>query len=155
MNAGSPGGHVVRLGAMALLSLGLLALLSIGCRRGMPVYDPSPRMNAPGTLSGTVRGPEGTSSVEGRAVEVISVATGERQSTTTSNEGGFTFKVTPGKYRVEVTLLEGESVLKEPGIINVNRSDVDAHAHFVIGRVRALKPKYPTPSDRSLGSPVA
>jgi hypothetical protein len=54
-----------------------------------------------------------------------------------------------------VTLLEGESVLKEPGIINVNRSDVDAHAHFVIGRVRALKPKYPTPSDRSLGSPVA
>jgi len=85
----------------------------------------------------------------------ISVDTGERQSTTTSNEGGFTFKVTPGKYRVEVTLLEGESVLKEPGIINVNRSDVDAHAHFVIGRVRALKPKYPTPSDRSLGSPVA
>lgn len=154
MNAGSHG-HTVRLSAVAFLTLGLLALLSIGCRRGMPVYDPSPKMDAPGTISGTVRGPEGTSSIEGRAVEVINVDTGERQQTTTSNVGGFTFKVKPGKYRVEVVLLEGESILKQPGVIHVNRSDVDAHAHFVIGRARALKPKYPTPSDRSLGSPVA
>jgi Carboxypeptidase regulatory-like domain len=155
MNPDSPAGHVFRLGAVGILALGLAALLSVGCRRGMPVYDPSPKMDAPGTISGTVRGPGGTSSIEGRAVEVINVDTGERQRATTSNEGGFTFKVKPGKYRVEVTLLEGESILKEPGVIHVNRSDVDAHAHFVIGRVRALKPRYPTPADRSLGSPVA
>jgi hypothetical protein len=155
MNLDSPASHVFRLSAVALLALGLLALMSVGCRAGRPVYDPSPRVDAPGTISGTVRGPEGTSSIEGRLVEVVNVDTGERQRTTTSNVGGFTFKVKPGKYRVEVTLLEGESILKDPGVINVNRSDVDAHADFVIGRARALRPRFRSPADRSLGSPVA
>lgn len=155
MKVAAPAGHILKLSTVALLAVGLLALLSIGCRRGMPVYDPSPTVEADGTISGTVRGPEGTSSIEGRSVEVINVDTGERQRTTTSNVGGFTFKVKPGKYRVEVTLLEGESIIKEPGLINVNRSDVDAHADFVIGRTRALKPNYTTPADRSLGSPTA
>lgn len=155
MKVDSPAAHVLKLSTVALLAVGLLALLSIGCRRGMPVYDPSPKMDADGTISGTVRGPEGTSSIEGRNVEVINVDTGERQRTTTSNVGGFTFKVKPGKYRVEVALIEGESIIKEPGVINVNRSDVDAHADFIIGRIRALKPNYTTPADRSLGSPTA
>jgi hypothetical protein len=155
MKVASPAGHVLKLSTVALLAVGLLALLSIGCRQGMPVYDPSPKMDAPGTISGTVRGPEGTSSIEGRAVEVVNVDTGERQRTTTSNVGGFTFKVKPGKYRVEVALIEGESIIKQPGVITVNRSDVDAFADFIIGRIRALRPNYTSPADRSLGSPTA
>jgi hypothetical protein len=112
-------------------------------------------MDAPGTISGTVRGPEGSGSIEGRLVEVFNVDTGERQSTTTSNVGGFTFKVKPGRYRVQVTLLQGESIIRQPGVLNVNRSDVDAHADFIIGSVRTSRPRTSTPAERSLGSPTA
>jgi hypothetical protein len=141
----------------ALLALGLVMLFNLGCRQGMPVVDPSPGIvNAFGTISGTVRGPENSSSIEGRLVEVINVETDERQRTTTSNVGGFTFKVKPGKYRVQLTLLEGESILKQPGVMTVNRSDVDAHADFVIGTVRVLRPRYrpTTPMDPALGFPI-
>jgi hypothetical protein len=139
------------------LTLGV-ALLCIGaCRQGVPVIDTSPApAEANGTISGTVRGPEGTSSIDGRVVEVVNVDTGDRQRATTNNAGGFTFKLPPGKYRVEVTLREGESILKQPGVIQLNKSDVDAHADFVLGSVRVSRPR-PSPyrSDDGLGSPLA
>ena len=130
-----------------LVLLGMLSLAA--CRPGVPVIDTAPRPLEPnGTISGSVRGPEGTSAIEGRVVEVINVATGERNRETTSSTGGFTFKLKPGKYRVEVALLEGESYIKQPGEINLNKSDVDTHADFVIGVVkpkgsdqRSLKPE--------------
>ena len=120
--------------------LALLGMLSLAaCRPGVPVIDTAPRPLEPnGTISGSVRGPEGTSAIEGRVVEVINVETGERNRETTSSTGGFTFKLKPGKYRVEVALLEGESYIKQPGEINLNKSDVDTHADFVIG---VVKPK--------------
>lgn len=139
----------------ALLAIGLLVLLSVACRRGMPVFDPTgPNPDAAGTISGTVRGPEGTEPIEGRLVEVVNVETGERQRVLTSNVGGFTFKVKPGKYRVSVALRAGESILEQPGEMNVNKSDVDAHADFIIGHVRVLKPRYAAPRNPALGSPV-
>jgi hypothetical protein len=148
--------HPSRLYSAALLVAGLLALLSIGCRQGMPVIDPSPGVkDAHGTISGTVRGPEGTSAIEGRVVEVVNLDTNERQRTTTSNVGGFTFKVKPGKYRVSVTLAEGESIIKQPGVMNVNRSDVDAHADFILGVVKVVRPRFPaSASDPALGFPI-
>src|SRR5215203_4234999 len=122
----------------------LLALAA--CRAGTPVIDPSPRPpQMDGTISGTVRGPEGTSSIEGRQVTVTNTATGERQSVATNNAGGFTFKVKPGKYRVEVALLPGESFLKRPGIMDINNSDVDAHADFVVGSGRLSSPRFAAP----------
>src|SRR4030095_3886790 len=80
-----------------------LLVAAYACRPGTPVIDSGP--NPPtmdGTISGTGRGPAGTSSIVGRQVEVINVDTSERQRALTSNTGGFTFKVKPGKYRVEV-----------------------------------------------------
>jgi hypothetical protein len=136
----------------------LLSGLSLGsCRPGVPVIDTAPKPAQPnGTISGIVRGPERTSAIEGRTVEVINVDTGERQRETTSSTGGFTFKVKPGKYRVEVTLLEGESVIKQPGVIDVNKSDVDAHADFVIGAPRTSHPRRPSNLTGSiLGPPIA
>ncbi|HXW05622.1 MAG TPA: carboxypeptidase-like regulatory domain-containing protein [Vicinamibacterales bacterium] len=139
------------------LIAGLLALFPTGaCRQGVPVIDTTPRRpDTPGTISGTVRGPEGTSSIEGRVVEVVNVDTGERQQTTTNNAGGFTFKVAPGRYRVEVSLREGEVIVKQPGTLRVNPSDVDAHADFIVGSARAARPRFSPSTDSSLAPPMA
>jgi carboxypeptidase family protein len=134
------------------------ALLSLaGCRRGVPVLDTSPRpIQADGTISGRVRGPAGTSPIDGRTVEVINVTTGERERTATNNAGGFTFKLKPGKYRVELTLRDGEMLVRQPGVITVNRSDVDADADFVVGTSGVVRPRYHAPrADDGLGSAVA
>lgn len=134
-----------------------VTLLSLVACHGGPVIDLSPKpLQADGTISGTVRGPEGTSAIEGRTVEVINVDTGERQRVATNNAGGFTFKVKPGNYRVELTLLDGETIVKKPDVIHVNRSDVDAHADFVVGVVRVSRPRNHAPrTDDGLGSAIA
>jgi hypothetical protein len=136
----------------------LAALLSLSaCRSGVPVLDTSPKpLQADGTISGTARGPAGTSPIDGRTVEVVNIDTGERLRTATNIAGGFTFKVKPGKYRVELTLRDGESLVKQPGVINVNRSDVDANADFVVGASGIVRPRYHAPrADDGLGSAVA
>lgn len=121
------------------------------------MIDTGPRPpQADGTISGTVRGPQGASAVEGRTVEVVNVNTGARQRTTTNNAGGFTFKVPPGKYRVVLTLIDGEVIVKQPSVISVNRSDVDAHADFVLGSSRISRPRLPRMrGEDGLGSPIA
>lgn len=133
------------------------ALLSVGACHGGPVVDLSTKpVEADGTISGIVRGPEGTTAIEGRNVEVINVETGERQRVATNNAGGFTFKVKPGNYRVELTLLDGETLVKKPDVIHVNRSDVDAHADFVLGAARISRPRSRKPrADDGLGSAIA
>jgi hypothetical protein len=135
----------------------LCLLLSLtACRPGTPVIDLGPKPpTADGTISGTVRGPEGTSAIDGRTVEVINTQTGERQRATTNNAGGFTFKVKPGKYRVELTLNEGETLVKHPDVIDVNRSDVDAHADFVVGASRVSGPRYRPRGNDGLGASIA
>lgn len=140
------------------LALGAAVLLSLSaCRAGAPIVDPSGRpTQADGTISGTVRGPEGTSPIDGREVAVVNIDTGDRQQTTTNNAGGFTFKVRPGKYRVELTLLDGETIVKKPGVMHVNKSDVDAHANFVLGSGRVVRPRFRAPrGDDGLGSAIA
>lgn len=151
--------HRFRRRAVLFLGAAIAVLLSVeSCRRTVPILDTTPRpAQADGTISGTVRGPQGTSPIEGRTVEVINVATGERHRVTTSNTGGFTLKLAPGKYRVELALLEGEILVKRPGIITLDRSDVDAYADFVIGfsRISRPRPRRPTSPDSGLGAPSA
>jgi hypothetical protein len=134
-----------------------MGLCIIAACHGNPVIDLGPKpTEADGTISGTVRGPEGATAIDGRSVEVVNVETGERQHGTTNNAGGFTFKVKPGNYRVELTLQEGETLVKKPDVIHVNRSDVDAHADFVLGVARVSRPRNHHPrSDDGLGSAIA
>lgn len=135
--------------------------MASGCRLGRPVIDSGPpRADVHGTISGTVRGPEGTTAIEGRTVELVNLDTNQRQKVTTNSAGGFTFKVPPGKYRVELTLRPGETIVKQPGVMHVNPSDVDAHADFIISTGgasdRSARPRSPTLRlDPGLGSPMA
>ena len=39
----------------------------------------------------------------------------------------------PGEYRLEVDLREGERIVRSPGVININRSDLDANLEIVVG----------------------
>jgi hypothetical protein len=132
--------------------------VAAACRQGVPVIDttPQPAEMASGTISGTVRGPQGTTGLAGRDVEAINVDTGERVSVRTSTEGGFTVKVKPGKYRLSVNLQSGETIVKDPGVINVNRSDLDAQRDIVIGQSRLERPQHRSSAiPEGLGPPIA
>ncbi len=89
-------------------------------------------------------------------VEVVNIETGTRRRTATNDAGGFTFKLEPGRYRVELTLRDGETLVKHPGVIDVNRSDLDADADFVLGTSGVVRPRNRAPrADDGLGSAVA
>jgi len=139
------------------LSLGILALLLSGaCRRGVPAVDLGPKPpNPKGTITGIVRGPEGTSPVVGRTVEAVETTTGQRHSAQTAANGGFTMQVPAGKYRLELALRDGETLLKRPGIIDLEKGDIDSHIEFVLSAVRVSRPRGPAYRlDNGLGSPT-
>jgi hypothetical protein len=150
------GFHYAHRSTALWLFVSLATIITLAACHPGPVVDLSPKPpQADGTISGTVRGPEGTSAIEGRDVAVVNVETGERQHTATNNAGGFTFKVKPGKYRVELSLQDGETIIKKPDVINVNRSDVDAHADFIVGASRISRPRFHAPrADDGLGSAI-
>jgi len=139
-----------------VIILGGLSTLT-GCRPGVPVISPGSRpAQSNGTISGTVRGSANQAAIEGRTVEAIEVDTGERQREVTGSTGGFTFKLKPGKYRVELTLRSGESLTKRPGIIDLNKIDLDTDADFILGVPHNAGPSDPAKlSGSSLGPPIA
>jgi hypothetical protein len=139
------------------LLLGLIPLLLAGCRRGVPVVDAGPRPPvARGTITGTVRGPEGTSPVSGRTVEVVSISTGERHTIQTSTDGGFTIQLPPGRYRLVLQLREGETLLKQPDVVKLDRGDIDSHVEFVVANQRIVQPRGPAYRlDNGLRAPIA
>jgi hypothetical protein len=141
-----------------VLSIGVLALLLAGgCRRSEPVVDLSAKSPAAhGTITGIVRAAEGTSPMRRRTVEVVNTATGERHRAETAANGGFTVDLPAGKYRLDLPLLDDETLVKKPGIVDLDRSDIDSHIEFVVGPSRASHPRRPSyPVDNGLGSPIA
>ncbi len=54
-------------------------------------------------------------------------------SATTNVTGGFSIKVPPGEYRLQVDLQEGEHVVRDPGVVHINKSDLDANLKIVVG----------------------
>jgi hypothetical protein len=142
--------------ALASLVLGLLALGTIaGCRNLPMTTAGQEHITAERTLTGNVRGPESIAAIEGRVVELVNVETNEHQRATTNNAGTFTFKVKPGKYRVVLALRDGESLLRSPGVMEVNRTDRDSHADFIVGARRISRPRAPAyRTNDGLGSPI-
>src|SRR5204862_5963914 len=105
------------------------------------------------TITGIVRGTEQASGMPGRTVEIVNVATGEKQTTTTSSNGGFTVELPKGKYRLELQVRPGETVVKRPDVIDLDRGDIDSHIEFVVSGARtAHRPTYRL--HNGLGSPI-
>jgi hypothetical protein len=113
----------------------VVLMLSGGCaaRHGRPIVGGSTIPNPTGTLSGIVTSSTGTP-LEGRRVSAIDVATEKHYDVTTASNGGFTIKVPPGRYRLEVELRGGDQLAKQPEQRQVNVGDLDEELDFVIGR---------------------
>ena len=110
--------------------VGSIFLLA-ACHPG-PVLDTGPK---PPVVGGTIAGIVSTDTnapVQGRKVTATNVTSGQRYEATTAANGGYTIKVPQGTYRLEVQLVAGETVTKQPGETKVDKSDLDPHRDFVI-----------------------
>jgi stage V sporulation protein SpoVS len=108
------------------------------CRTGVPVVDANPGPSSvSGTITGTLSSADGKAGIVGRRIAAVNVATGERIATVTSETGGYTLKVTPARYRIEVELAEGETIVKDAGTFNVSRSELQHDVDIRIGVKRS------------------
>jgi carboxypeptidase family protein len=122
--------------------LGILGAVLIvfiaGCHTGRPVIDRSHRdRTAHGTIGGILQAQGGGSPLAGRQVEAIDTISNARFSAITNVTGGFSIEVPPGKYRLKVQLLDGEAVVKQPGTIDIEPSDLDANIEVEVGPLRS------------------
>jgi len=127
-----------------------------GCRRALPAVDVAARPSAArGTLTGIIRGREGALPVIGRAVQIVNVDTGARHMAQTGEAGRFTIQLPAGKYRIDVPLHEGETVVKRPGIVNLDTDAADSRIEVVLASLRVSRPRGPAYRlDNGLGSPI-
>jgi hypothetical protein len=115
-------------------SLVVLVLLNApACRSGQPLLvSATGDKTTPGTIGGIVSA-VGGDRLAGRGVHAVQVRTSQRFSATTNVTGGFSIKVPPGEYRLEVDLQPGEKVVRDPGVVHINKSDLDANLEIVVG----------------------
>ncbi len=147
---------VHRTASRLFAAMAVVSALS-ACHRGVPPIDtsPKPAEARDATISGSVRAPGGAMLVERRAIEVVNIATGERQRTTTNSDGAFAFRLRPGQYRVELALRDGEQVIRQPGVIRVAPANGDDRADFILGASSPARPRHRAPRpDDGLGSAI-
>ena len=123
---------------MKLVHLFLLfTLLTFAACHPGPVVGPgSGKLAVGGTIAGIVS-TDGNAAVPSRKVTAVNTATGARYDVTTGINGGYTLKVPEGTYRLEIELLPGETIAKQPDETRINRSDLDPRRDFVITARRA------------------
>lgn len=113
-------------------------LVLAACRTGVPVIDANPGpASVSGTITGTISSEDGKTGIEGRKVTAVNVDTGDRISAVTSSTGGYTLKVPPARYRIEVELAAGEAIVKDAGTFTVSRSELQHDVDIRIGVKRA------------------
>jgi hypothetical protein len=119
-----------RLGTVSAV---FVLLAGAACHTNRPLWSATPGdKTTPGTIAGIMRTAAGDV-LPGRRVNAIQVGTSQSYSAVTNVTGGFSIPVPPGKYRLEPELREGESVLREPGVVDINKSDLDANLEIVVG----------------------
>jgi hypothetical protein len=111
----------------------VLILTGVGCRSGQPfLVTAMGDKTTPGTIAGIVSAPGGEP-LSGRNVYAVDVKSAQRYSAVTNVTGGFSIEVPPGEYRLQVDLRDGEHVVHEPGVVHINKSDLDANLKIVVG----------------------
>jgi hypothetical protein len=111
----------------------LMLLAGPACRSGQPLLvSTQGDKTTPGTIGGILSA-VGGDRLAGRAVHAVQVGTSQRFSAVTNVTGGFTIKVPPGDYHLEVDLQPGEKVVRAPGTVHINKSDLDANLEIVVG----------------------
>jgi hypothetical protein len=121
---------------LAVVAAATLIALTGGtaCRHDVMVADAGPKPpTADGTISGQVQSPGNGAAVVGRAVTAINNANGQRYEVRTNNAGGFTLRVPPGSYRIEVEQQPGETVSGAPTDQKVGPSDIDSRIVITVG----------------------
>ena len=105
-------------------------LLSIGCHPNRPVVDATPSTSAIGTIAGIVSD-GGGQPIGGRKVVAVNVTSGSRVEGSSTSTGGYTLRVPPGTYRMELELRSGETTTS-PEPTEVDPGDLDAGRNFVV-----------------------
>ena len=119
-----------RLGALFPV---LVLVAATACHTNRPLWSATPGdKTTPGTIAGIMR-TAGGDALPGRRVNAIRVGTSQTYSAVTNVTGGFSIPVPPGKYRLEPELREGEKVVREPGVVDINKSDLDANLVIIVG----------------------
>jgi hypothetical protein len=112
----------------------LASFAGTSCRHATMVADAGPKPpTAAGTISGQLQTPGNGAPVVGRTVTAVNNADGARHQVTTNNTGGFTIKVPPGRYRIEVEQQAGEVVSGAPIDQQIGESDIDARLVITVG----------------------
>ena len=94
-------------------------LSSLACHPSRPVIDPGPRPDVGGSISGMVSANEGTM-LGARKVVALNVETGAPVGTSTAQSGGYTMRVPPGTYRLELEVRAGEALVTSPDPTDVD-----------------------------------
>lgn len=143
--------------AVVWLFTGMAALVFVAsCNHDIPVIAVGPKpTTARATIYGVVHGPQDTPDGV-RTVNVVNVATGERQRVQTSSAGAFTVEVPAGRYRLDLALRDGERLVKAPGEIHLERGEIKSHIEFIVDQARLTHPTGPAYRiDNGLRSPIA
>jgi hypothetical protein len=109
-----------------VLAAALIAVSDAGCV-GRHVAG-----RVPATISGILHEPDAPGAVARRDVVAVNTATGRTFHTRTSGNGGYTMRVPPGTYRLNVVLRGREVLSTLPSPITVEAGDIKADADLVI-----------------------
>ena len=104
----------------------------VGCAPRGPLITGERLPATPGTISGMVRTAGSNAPLSARRVTAVELTSGAKYDTSTAANGGYTMKVPVGKYRLEVELRPGESIVEAPGDLEIDTSDLDAGRNFTI-----------------------
>src|SRR5688572_20617227 len=121
-----------------LMALLCAVLVLAACRTGVPVVDANPGPSSvSGTITGTLSSEDGKTGIAGRKITAVNIETGERMTVVTSETGGYTLKVRPARYRMEVELADGDAIVKDEGTSTVSCNELQHDVDIRIGVKRS------------------
>ena len=118
---------------LKVLLASAVLLLSVSCVPRGPIVDTGDKPpNVGGTIAGAVLAGDARTPLPSRKVAAVNTMSGARFEASTAANGGYTIKVPPGTYRLEVETRPNEVVVTQPEPTEVNPSDLDTDRDFVL-----------------------